>query len=89
MPKPINHQRVRLPAHPFFYTLDQVAIMLNLRVSALKLRVFFVGRTSGRRTPTQLEAMNIAEPGKAPDWRIDERELLRWLAVHGYQVDRI
>lgn len=88
MAKQINHARVTIPAHPFFYTLDQVALMMSQTPSWLRARIFFLGRSTTRKTPTQLEAMNVAEPDQPADWRIDERELLRWLARLGYQVDR-
>ena len=86
--QPVTHSVVRLPAHPFFYTLDQVAILLSSSLTKLRQNVYFVGRTSGPRNPTKLEAINIAEHGEKPDWRINERELIRWLGTKGQRIER-
>ena len=79
-------QTVTLPNNPFFYTLDQIALMLNFSQAKLKLRVHFVGRTSGKIVPEKMEAINMADRNEKPDWRISEREFLRWLRFHEYTI---
>ncbi len=83
-----RHQTVTIPSHPFFYTLDQVAILLSYSLPKLKARCYWVGRTLDRKSLDQLEAVNVAPPKERADWRVDERELLRWLARMGYRVER-
>jgi hypothetical protein len=81
----IPARRITLPEHPFFYTLDQVAMICQVSPTWLKQRTSYAGRTidTGR---ARLRAVNLAEPDDAPVWRISERELLRWLAHHGVNI---
>lgn len=79
---------VRLPEIPFLYTLDQVAIIVGWSKQRLHARTFYVGRTLDRKLADQIEAFNIALPTQKPDWRVSERELIRWLIRHGYQPQR-
>ena len=80
--------RVKLPTHPFFYTQDQVAILLSVTPGWLRARMSFQGRFNSKTTPDTLEAINLARPDEPAEWRISERELLRWLARQGYRVER-
>ena len=81
----IPERRIVLPEHPFFYTLDQVATILQVSESWLRKRTSYAGRTidTGR---AMLRSVNLAEPDDSPVWRISERELLRWLAYHGVNI---
>ena len=81
----IPERRIVLPEHPFFYTLDQVAAIIQVSEHWLKQRTSYAGRTidTGR---ARLRAVNLAEPDEAPMWRVSERELLRWLAHHGAHI---
>ena len=67
-----------LPRRPFFYTLDQVAEMLNLTVKDLTgSYVWKVGLEVGPWRPRYLRAAQLG--GAGGEWRIGEEELLRWL----------
>lgn len=81
----IPMRRIVLPEHPFFYTLDQVATILQVSESWLRKRTSYAGRTidTGR---AMLRIVNLAEPDDSPVWRVSERELLRWLAHHGVNI---
>ena len=81
----IPERRVVLPEHPFFYTVDQVAMICQVSQVWLNKRVSYAGRTidTGR---AKLRAVNLAEPDESPTWRVSERELLRWLAHHGVNI---
>lgn len=81
----IPERRIELPVHPFFYTLDQVASILQVSESWLKRRTDYAGRTlkTGR---AMLRAVNMAEPDETPVWRVSENELLRWLSHHGVNI---
>jgi len=78
-------RRITLPEHPFFWTLDQVASILQVSEPWLHQRTTYAGRTlqTGR---AMLRAVNLAEPDEPPMWRISENELLRWLAHHGVHI---
>lgn len=85
-----EHERVGLPAHAFFYTLDQVASMLNLPLDVFKLKyVWYRNRSTGRRKGDQLVALNIAPEDELPDWRIPEGEFIRWLRLKGIKVHQM
>lgn len=80
---------VNLPIRPFLYTLDQVATLLGYN-SAKQLQaaghLFYSGRQPGRPTVRDMVARNISDDGKPPEWRVAERELVRWLKSRGFKV---
>ena len=77
-----------LPEPEFFYTLDQVSLLLGVEESWLRQRVFFMGRNPKRKRLDDLEAINIAKSDEKAVWRISHRELTRWLMRHGYSITR-
>lgn len=81
-------EKVGLPPITFFYTLDQVAVMLGKTVDDLTLsNLYFTGRTPGKQRIRHIKSVNIsADPDKTPDWRITQGELVRWLKVIGVKV---
>lgn len=83
-----NPEGVGLPATPFFYYLDQCAQFLQMPTDQfISSYVWFLGRTTGRKSPRQLRAVNMqADTDQQPDWRISEGELVRWLKLLGFKV---
>ena len=81
-------RRIVLPERPFFWTLDQVASILQVSEPWLNKRTTYAGRSlqTGR---AMLRAVNLAEPDDTPVWRISQNELLRWLAHHGVNIKSI
>ncbi len=76
-----------LPIRPFLYTIDQLCTLLNL--SQRKMAedyIFFEGRSVGARRKEYMTAVNIAPPESTPEWRIAEREFIRWLKYKGFRV---
>lgn len=83
---PANPDSVGLPARVFLYTLDQISVMLNVTEDTVrKSYVFYEGRTVGTKRRDLLLARNIAQPDKTPDWRVTEREFIRWMKVKGFR----
>jgi hypothetical protein len=83
---PPGRESVGLPARPFLFTLDQVAVLLDMDEKALKDRlVYFQDRSIGIQHRGLLVARNIAQPDHAPDWRVAERELVRWMKFKGFR----
>jgi len=77
---------ITLPAKPFLYTLDQVAMILGMDEGTLaRGYLYYAGRTSGVRKPGLLVARNINGPDKRPEWRIAEKELIRWMKHRGFR----
>lgn len=75
-----------LPVRPFLYTLDQIAGLLNMDQKALmKQYIYFTGRSLGVDRADYITARNIALPEDTPDWRVLEKELLRWMKRKGFQ----
>ncbi|MDP9011125.1 MAG: hypothetical protein M3O41_00450 [Pseudomonadota bacterium] len=72
-----------LPVRPFFYTLDQVADMLNVEVSKFRQAyIWKVGAEVGAWQPRYLRAVQLLPT----DWRIGENELLRWMRHTGLYI---
>ena len=83
----IPERRIVLPERPFFWTIDQVASILQVSESWLKRRINYAGRTL-RTGRAMLRAVNLAEPEEQPMWRVSNQELHRWLAHHGVSMKR-
>ena len=78
-------EAIGLPIRPFLYTLDQIGTMLVLTEAQVHKDVHFEGRAPGARPRDKMVARNIAGPNDPPEWRVAERELLRWLRVKGFR----
>lgn len=76
---------VVLPLREFFYTLDQIAYMLDCPISEIMDHYgYFTGRTLGRQG-TRLRVVNIASADQAPDWRVSELDFKIWMSAHNIQ----
>lgn len=68
-----------MPSVVFLFTLDQIAFMLNIEESTLRVSyLYYVGRTTGAKTRNQMDAINIADDGEKPDWRVSHQEFVKW-----------
>jgi len=77
---------VGLPMRPFLYTLDQISSLLVVERSELKLHyIFYDGRSTGFPSRQLITARNIAPPDQPPDWRVAEKELVRWMRFKGFK----
>lgn len=77
---------IGLPYRPFLYTLDQIAQLLSLQMQSLtSTYIYFEGRSTGMMSRNLMLARNIAPPDQLPEWRIAERELLRWMKRKGFK----
>lgn len=87
---PDHPEKVGLPPVTFFYTLDQIASMLNMSVETLVAsHVYFHMRSTGMKSPHEMMARNIGKPGFPPDWRIAQAEFIRWLKLKGFKVQAL
>lgn len=76
-----------LPVRAFLFTADQIATMLSVDEKQVKTDyLFYEGRNVGNRPRGRMLARNIADEGQKPEWRVAERELIRWLKVKGFKV---
>jgi hypothetical protein len=77
---------VGLPPRVFLYTVDQLAVLLNLPEQTLHTsHLFHEGRDVGIRDRHEMLARNIAKPDDKPDWRVSEKEFVRWLKIKGFK----
>lgn len=82
-----NAEKLGLPIRPFLYTLDQIATILSMDEKHLRRDyMFYDGRSTGSMSVHLLLCRNIAHPTKPPEWRVAEKELLRWLKKKGFRV---
>jgi hypothetical protein len=85
-------ERRGIPRRPVFWTLDQIADMLDLPQKTLvKSYLWLEGRDKGIYRLHYLRAVNLAFTKVNPDgvqkqsvneWRVAEDEFLRWLTFH-------
>lgn len=84
---PVKGDNVGLPPRPFLYTLDQLAVLLDVsEVSLRQSHVYFEQRSTGVRRKDMMLARNIARPNEKPDWRVAEREFIRWMRTKGFRI---
>lgn len=77
---------VGLPPRPFLYTVDQISTITSIPERDLHVRyLHHEGRDVGTRQPHTMLCRNIAPPDDKPDWRVTERELIRWLKSRGFK----
>ncbi len=77
---------VGLPPRPFLYTLDQIATLLDVTQKMVELHyIFWDGRSVGMVDKNKMMARNIAPANERPDWRVAERELVRWMKRKGFR----
>jgi hypothetical protein len=83
---PPANKSVGLPPRPFLYTIDQLAVLLDLsEKTVLQNYVYFEGRSIGTRRMNLISARNIAPPDKPAEWRVPEREFIRWMKTKGFK----
>lgn len=83
---PSEAPKIGLPPRVFLYTLDQIAVMLDVSPTRIaQAYVYFVGRSIGSRHKHLMVARNIAPPEDPPEWRIPEREFVRWMKHKGFR----
>lgn len=76
-----------MPLRPFLYTLDQLSILLDVEESRIRAGyVHFEGRSIGAATRHKMIARNIAPANEKPEWRVAERELIRFLKFKGFKI---
>lgn len=84
-----DRERLGLPPRLFLYTLDQIADMLAVSDLAEAGMVHFEGRSPGVPQERQMIARNISPDDQPPEWRVEEREFIRWMKhTNTIPVDR-
>lgn len=77
---PMQREWVGLPPRPFMYTLDQIATLLSVPESRVRRDYcWYENREVGTMSPLKLKTVNVSPSVEAPDWRVSEQELIRWM----------
>lgn len=77
---------IGLPPRPFLYTIDQISTMTSIPEKQLhQFHVHHEGRDIGTRERDQMLARNIARPDQTPDWRVVDKEFIRWMRLKGFK----
>lgn len=80
-------REVNLPPRVFLYTLEQIGTMLDLSPELLaRGYIYFDGRSIGVKRNWQMIARDISPPDDDPEWRVTDREFLRWMRNRGFRV---
>jgi hypothetical protein len=79
---------VGLPPRPFLYTLDQIATLIATPIERVRTDfVFYAGRSVGAHDRKRMLAVNInPDADGAPEWRVAENELVRWMRLNRIRV---
>ena len=79
-------EAIGLPPRVFLYTLDQISVLISVSLETIKTSyIYYEGRSIGSKDRFLIQARNIAPADVKPDWRVSERELIRWFKVMGYK----
>jgi hypothetical protein len=80
--------KVGLPMRSFLYTVDQIATILSVSEETVRREYLHYDRRSiGAHSPNQMMARNIRpDPRERPDWRVAEKELIRWMKRKGFRI---
>lgn len=75
-----------VPLRVFLYTIDQLSLMLNIREDMLMRDHIFTDREPGYKPKWKMRAHNIAPPEQTPEWRVADKEFIRWLKFKGFRI---
>ena len=79
---------VDLPLREFFYTLDQIAYMLDVDQKVLEEGyIYYNGRHYGQPNG-RLIATNLAAADQPPNWRVSEVNFTRWMKARKLGFDK-
>ena len=79
-----ERERIGLPPRIFMYTMDQIGAMLEVTPHTVKYKLLFYDEREPGLTPKdKMRAVNIMPEGETPDWRVTEREFIRYLRRRG------
>lgn len=86
MPERVSGKGVGMPVRVFMYTVDQISVMTQIDEASLhRSYIYHEGRDVGSRKAHEMLARNVAPPGEKAEWRIVDREFIRWLKGRGFR----
>ena len=83
---PSEAPKIGIPVRVFLFTVDQLSVMLDIDENSLRqTHLYFEGRSIGSKKKSLMVARNIAGENEKPDWRVTEREFVRWMKMKGFR----
>ena len=78
---------IGLPVRDFLYTVDQISVMLEVSEQQIYNNyLFYQNRSVGVRPKDKMLARDVSPPdAPKPEWRITEREFIRWMKFKGFR----
>lgn len=77
-------ERLGLPVKPFMYTFEQIASLFSVDERMVtQYMIFYLGRSVGAPPKGKLRAINLADDGEIPIWRVTEKHLTMYLKAKG------
>ena len=77
---------IGLPPRPFLYTVDQLSLLTGIPEQSLYRQYLYMeGRSIGIKDRHHITARNVARPDEKPDWRVAEKEFIRWMKLKGFK----
>lgn len=82
-----DSKSIGLPARDFLFTIDQIAMLLEVQERTVYDNyLFYENRSVGVRPKDRMLARDISpDNAPKPDWRVTEREFTRWMKYKGYR----
>ncbi len=79
-------EKFGLPLQSFLYTLDQIQSLFEISVDGKSPYIHWDNRSVGIPSKDRMLARNIAPSGEKPDWRVADREVVRWLRRKRFRI---
>lgn len=80
-------EHIGLPIRPFLFTIDQIATLIGVSIeNVMQTKLYYDRRSVGQRHKDMMLAHDIATPGQPSEWRVAEREFVRWLRYKGFII---
>lgn len=79
---------VELPIREFFFTIDQIAYMLDMDQGTVEdTLLFYWGREYGTCPRDKIKATNLSMPDETPNWRVSQTAFAIWMRAKGVSFD--
>lgn len=83
---PPGGTKIGIPTRVFLFSVDQLAVMLELPEKYILDNLLYLeGRSIGTASKHLIQARNVAPADQKPEWRVSEREFIRWMRVKGFK----
>lgn len=82
----VARAQVVLPPREFLYTLDQIAVLLNITDKYLADHYLYFDGVSTGSARGRMRARDISQDENRRDWRVGETQFVLFLRAKGFRV---